>query len=100
MNAGPWQMIDHAAVRVINGGDINNIADRIAFIEKTPRVRIRCYTIGEQKMFNDRGDTVRTDRQWPDFLNWCEGYKGDGADDALSRKWCDQMLVALGYTLS
>lgn len=55
------------------------ISDRIAFIEKTPRVRIRPYTISD------------------DYLNWCEGPKGSGPDDATSKLWCDKMLELLGY---
>ncbi len=35
-----WIMVEHCATRVIKGGDPMNIEHRVAFIEKTPRVRI------------------------------------------------------------
>ncbi len=80
------------AYRALTGGDgRNNIADRVAFIEKTPRIRIRPYSMGE-RMYGGR--------QWEDFLNWAErDWKGDGPEDQESRDWCDRVLVALGYEL-
>lgn len=57
------------------------ISDRVAFVEKTPRVRIRPYTFAD------------------DYLNWCEGIKGSGPTDIASRQWCDKMLQLLGYEL-
>lgn len=79
------------------GTDGSSISDRVAFIEKTPRVRIRQET--------------STNRIHPDWLNWAEGPKGDGGSGdpeaeqlygfyPPSRQWCDAMLPLLGYDLS
>ena len=86
------------AFRIVVGGDPGCIADRVAFVGKTPRVRIRNDYQGVLRGTYDDG-TEYTKRQWPEFLNWCEGYKGDDCNDPESRKWCDNMLKALGYEL-
>lgn len=39
-NLSDWIMIGDCATRIIKGGDVNNILDRVAFIEKTPRIRL------------------------------------------------------------
>lgn len=101
-----WIVVDgYCAGRIVEGGDINKIADRVAFIEKTPRVRIRRYgtPFGDAREARDK-----------DFLNWCEGNEweasGCGADQDAeklgaygfcpqARAWCDRMLVMLGYEL-
>lgn len=98
---GPWTMTPDAcgAYRALVGKDGEEIANRFAFIEKTPRVRIRDYNLGTQWDWNDRGDKIAERRQWEDFLNWASGDKGDGPEDQESRDWCDRVLVALGYEL-
>ena len=73
-------------MRIYNDTDPRNIANRVAFIEKTPRVRIASFT------------TVHTD-----FNNWEYGCKG--SEDELgsyqpSRDWCDEKLVGLGYQIT
>ena len=75
---GPWQMTEDGcgAFRSWEGADPQSIDDRVAFIEKTPRIRIR----------NSFGE-------WPDHLNWASGYKGDGPNDQESRNWCDMALA-------
>ena len=80
-----WQITDCGcgAFLMRDGGDPDKISDRYAFIEKTARVRIR----------SDRHE------QWQDFLNWAEGFKGNGCHDLESRKWCEDMLKLLGYQL-
>lgn len=81
---GPWIDIDGGAMRVLVGGDPDNINHRVAFIEKTPRVRIR--------------DGSRYNQNWEDFLNWAaRSFSGDGPQDPESRQWCDDMLKLLGY---
>lgn len=79
-------------MRCLAGSDPANLETRVAFIEKTPRVRIAPFT---QK------DT--------DFKAWKQGPKGCGGDDPErngyygfyqpSREWCDTELLALGYAL-
>lgn len=97
MKAGPWQTVDgYCAVRVREGGNVDKIEDRVAFIEKTPRVRIREWHFTPEHQ---------------DFLNWAQGPKGQGGGgdpekEALygfyqpSRDWCDAMLRLLGYELA
>lgn len=83
MKVGPWQLADNSecVMRIREGGDPNNIADRVAFIEKTPRIRIRPYN-----------------PQWADHLNWAEApFKGPYGGDIHSREWCDMALVLFGY---
>lgn len=83
MKVGPW--IDDpegGAYRAIEGRDAGDPGNRVAFIEKTPRVRIRSKDIVH------------------DGYNWAERpYKGTGPRDPESRVWCDMMLVMFGYEL-
>ena len=97
MKLSPWLPIPSApycCARIVEGGDINDVSDRIAFIEKTPRIRIRDEVTG-----------------YPDWLNWAEGSKGAGGSGdpeteqlygfyPPSRQWCDDMLKLLGYELA
>ncbi len=89
----PWILLHSAfdgevyisgATRIRKGGDVQCISDRYAFIEKTPRVRIRSGT---------------NNGQWEDFLNWAGGDSGNGPTDIISRHWCDSVLRALGHDL-
>lgn len=84
-------------MRIVEGGDPNNIADRVAYIEKTPRVRV--------KPFSPRrpGDITEDNEAWE------QGPKGSGGNVSHggpiygryppSREWCDKRLVELGYEL-
>jgi len=87
------------AYRSLAGKDGNEIANRVAFIEKTPRVRIRDYHLGTERDWDDAGNIVAETRRWPEHLDWYCGYKGSGPDDPESREWCDRILVAMGYEL-
>lgn len=86
MKAGPWIFEDNGAMRVRLGWDgatlPNTVENRVAFIEKTPRIRIR--------------DTME---DYPDWLNWASGFKGSGPTDPESIKWCDDALILFGYEL-
>lgn len=86
LKLGPWTPTTDgfAAYRCLLGKDgANDVAHRVAFIEKTPRVRIRSYS-------NDYG--------FRDSFNWAERpFKGDGPNDVESKAWCDSMLKLLGY---
>lgn len=93
--AGPWKITEdgYGATRVIEGGSIGNVAHRVALIEKTPRVRIR------DAMYGGKG-ADRNTAGLDDWMNWAERpFKGSGAHDENSRKWCDDMLRSLGYKL-
>lgn len=74
----------YCSMRIVVGGDPNNIADRVAFIEKSGRVRIAPFTSREK-----------------DYLNWQNsGIRSSDYGNSISnRKWCDEMLVSLGYEL-
>ena len=82
----PWIAVEgHCATRVYAGTDPDVIANRVAFIEKTPRVRVNPFTAVD------------------DFLNWSGGPKGCGEECGNytpSREWCDQELVKMGYILT
>lgn len=82
-------------MRIIEGGDPNDIADRVAFIEKAARVRAAPFTAQD------------------DWKNWREGHRGSGGSchlrsaeqqgiygyDEDSRAWCDTELLIAGYEL-
>jgi len=95
IRVSPWIVVDdYCAMRVIEGTDGDQLRNRVAFIEKSPRVRIH-QTAGEP---NAQGD-------------WLYGPKGSGGHDGhipenglygfdqRSRDWCDSMLMLLGYQL-
>lgn len=88
----PWIVVDgHCATRVVLGTDPNEVSNRRAFIEKSPRV-----LISEDAL---------------DSSNWEYGPKGSGGSDGHipenehygfypnSRKWCDEALVLMGAVL-
>jgi hypothetical protein len=86
LRASPWLVIDgHCATRVNEGGDPSRIQDRIALIEKTPRVLA--------------GDT------WEYGPKGSGGFSEDPERDQLygfdpkSRAWADQRLLELGVVL-
>jgi hypothetical protein len=95
MKLTPWLVEEgYCAMRCIEGSDPKNIATRVAFIEKTPRVRIAPYTTEE----DEQG-------------KWLQGPKGSGGENGhipenklygffpKSRAWCDKKLVKMGYVL-
>lgn len=91
-----WIVVDDCcAMRIIKASDPAVIANRIAFIEKTPRIRIRPFSKSEYHEQN----------------NWRQGEKGMGGSDGNipenglygfyqpSRDWCDEQLLKMGYEL-
>jgi len=83
MKLTDWIIIDgYCAARVLEGTDSSKVENRVAFIEKTPRIRVAPFT------------------EIDDFKNWKCGDKGSeyGMDEE-SREWCDAELLKLGYTL-
>lgn len=87
-----WIMVKHCATRIKKGGDINNIQDRVAFIEKTPRVRVSKFDYGVEAQNGIGVIGQQTDA-------WISGPKGssDYGLDGKSREWCDEMLSLLGW---
>jgi hypothetical protein len=93
MKTTPWIIEDgYCALRCIDGTDSTKLENRVAFIEKTPRIRVHAFTDSST-----------------DWKNWREGPKGSGGGDPAedltygydprSRAWCDEQLLARGYTL-
>lgn len=71
-------------VRCFAGTDINYLANRVALIEKTPRIRVAPYTAEN------------------DWVNWCYGDARESdlrGSDPESRKWCDDGLAARNLNL-
>src|SRR5258708_7201167 len=106
----PWTPVDDMNVmsgypsccmRFIEGTNPDNGANRVAFIEKTPRVRVAPY------------DPEDADTEY-DGTNWKQGPKGMGGNCEYgtyeaqkiygfyppSRKWCDEELIKMGYILT
>ena len=95
MRADPvWHRVGHCECLVVVGGDPWKLEDRIAFIEKTPRVRIRHMERRDGITYG--GMDPHTPPELSDWLNWASGAKGRGPDDT-SRKWCVDMLKLLGW---
>lgn len=80
-----WHLVedDLGACLIREGGNPNVVADRYAFIEKTPRIRIRHHYPDSHA----------------DYLNWASGGKGSGVHDKESREWCEKALELFGHTL-
>lgn len=91
-NLSDWIMLDHCAVRIKAYGDVENVEDRVAFIEKTPKVRIARNRFGLEREDGCGCSMSKTDA-------WLSGPKGSSeyGEDEDSRKWCDEMLVLLGW---
>jgi hypothetical protein len=84
-----WLTISgHCSMRIIEGSDPQDVANRYAFIEKTPRVRIKPF-----------------DYEAPayDFRNWLQdaggGHSPEYGEYELARQWCDEQLLTMGYEL-
>jgi hypothetical protein len=72
---------EYCSMRCLVGTDPANVANRVAFIEKTPRVRVAPFT-------NERDD----------WKNWEQGPKGCAPEYGAhqpSRDWCDRRLTEL-----
>lgn len=89
-----WIMVDgYCSTRIKINGHVNNIADRVAFIEKTPRVRVCKYRYA----IEDKSGigAIGQDRD-----AWIYGDKGcapEYGEYEPSREWCDNMLKILGW---
>lgn len=93
-NLSDWIMIEHCATRIVAGGDPNKVSDRVAFIEKTPRVRL-----SENKYAVEIKEAGNTFCSGANGDAWIYGPKGSSeyGHDERSRKWCDQMLQLTGW---
>ncbi len=106
MRLSPWIVIEgHCATRVLEGTDPAVVANRIAFIEKTPRVRLE----RRRGHFSlERPDGIGCGEAPTD--GWLSGPRGCGGSLEVdgetiygfyppSRQWCDAMLRLLGYEI-
>ena len=93
-----WIRYDGCSMRIIQGTDPDDIRNRVAVIEKTPRVRIRPAYLRESRGTYEGGGEY-LDHKWAEHLDWCYGDKGDDCNNKESKAWCDAMLKLLGYTL-
>jgi hypothetical protein len=96
-----WIIHDAAQMRIREGTDLSKVENRVALIEINPQVRIRQHRIGvrtDDPIFHvkNRREEDGTPRLWSADLDWIDGPEGD---QAVSRAWCDRMLVAMGYIL-
>lgn len=85
VRVSPWTVVpdaDHCAMRYIEGTDPNVVANRVAFIEKTPRVRFQPFT-----------------NHCDDYQGWHPGWKGDDGFCEVARGWCDTHLQSMGYVV-
>lgn len=84
-----WIEEENCAYRYILGTDNNDPNNRMAFIEKTPKIQIveRFFTVMKGFEYGVVNRDIHS--------VWIEGYKGNGHKDVDSRKWCDQMLEAM-----
>jgi hypothetical protein len=81
-----WINEEHCSMRCVAETDPSVLANRVAFIEKTPRVRVAPFN---------------KDCEY-DWKNWKEGPKGTAPEYGRyqpSRDWCDQQLLEMGYIL-
>jgi hypothetical protein len=86
-----WIIVDgYCATKIIKDGNVDNIQDRVAFIEKTPRVRVDKYKYAVEN--KDGIGAVCTQRD-----AWICGVKRDNGLNKESREWCDTMLQLLGW---
>jgi hypothetical protein len=85
----PWTMVnEYCAMRYIEGTDSNDIANRVAFIEKSARVRVNPYDYNQDLIY--------------DCYNWYSGFRGHSPEYGEyqpSRDWCDSELIKMGYEL-
>ena len=95
MKVSEWIVVDgYSAARIVEGGDIYCVSDRVAFIEKTPRVRSAPYSTWD----NEQG-------KWHHGPKGAGGSGGENPENELygfyppSREWCDAQLVKMGYQL-
>lgn len=86
-------MFEGAAIITTDPTNPADISKRLAIIEKTPRVRIRDAHF-RVNTFQYEDGTPGKEEYWSEFLDWCEGMKGDGPHDEESRAWCERMLTA------
>lgn len=97
MRVGPWILVPSAgycSMRVVVGGDPQNVADRVAFIEKTGRVRVRPFSADDHENWRSvaRGRGASCDERTAEEQGIYGYYRP-------VRDACDVLLRAMGYEL-
>lgn len=90
-----WIIVDdYCATRIKIGGDPNKVEDRVAFIDKAPRVRISNYCVEEKHEDGWVSCKIQKNDAWLYAKNRGSSEYGH---DKENREWCDQMLMLLGW---
>ena len=113
MILSPWISEDgYCCMRVIHGTDPDVIGNRVAYIEKTPRCKLRKTVLSPIEVRNGKRDEFPGGYPLDcDYEVWMQGPKGSGGTgagddgehiygfDDDSRNWCDSLLLLMGYVL-
>ena len=94
-----WIPEDHAAMIVLEGSDPEDCMNRVAFIEKTPRVQVT----GPDDLRLGKKPSFGTGGWWVYGPGGCAN-TSKGSQDGYgfyppSREWCEESLLKLGYLL-
>jgi hypothetical protein len=92
-----WINDEYCVMRVIAGSDPNDVKNRYAFIEKTARIKIDSNEYGVERIRG--GVSVCSSADHSNLNIWVFGPKGTCGGDEETKKWCDNMLIALGWRL-
>lgn len=88
-----WMEEEHCAFRAVKGTDYSNPENRVAFIEKTPRVNTLLKYESNSKL-------RRTMKQFKNYDGWVYGYIKSSQEYGAyvpARNWCDNMLYLMGW---
>jgi len=95
MKTSPWIVISgYCAMRCLEGSDPFKIENRVAFVEKTPRIRVSPFTSESEDHKNWKSGSLRASGG---IGNPSE--EGTYGFDSRCREWCDRELESLGYEL-
>lgn len=90
-----WIVLDDdCAVRIKLGGQVETISDRVAFIEKTPRVRAKKDQYSVELDHELGGAKGMEQDAW---ISAAHLRSSDYGYSEVGRHWCDQMLSLLGH---
>lgn len=88
-----WIDDEHCAYRAVKGTDHLNPNNRVAFIEKTPRVNT-------QLRYEDNAKLRRTIKPFSQGSGWTYGWKKSSDEYGKyipARNWCDNLLYLMGW---
>lgn len=88
-----WIEDEHGAFRAVKGTDYSNPENRVAFIEKTPRVNTNI-------RYETNAKLRRTIKGFTNHDGWVYGWKKSSREYGAyvpARNWCDNMLYLMGW---